>query len=197
MNIKLSLQQAVIAGAVIIILLSFLFFFLVWRPMKGRLDQVRQEQTEEIKKARSAQVTLQRLQQLKQQAPEIESQLIELSRRMPEDPAIPSLIIELQQLANESGLNFVSFTPSQPTELGNYSSLPIDMTLQGYFNRVREDGGSLLDFLYRLEHFPREIKVVSVNITPGTDGLPALSITMKAETYIFGGQGKAQAQGGK
>jgi Tfp pilus assembly protein PilO len=196
MRLRLSLQEAIALGVVIFLLLTALFGFLVWRPQLAALRKIAQQQQEEKKKAESAALTLARLQKIKQEAPKIEAELIQLSRRMPEEVDIPSLIIELQELASESGLEFSSFTPSQPTAVGDFSALNLTLSLNGYFNKVSDQGGSLLDFLYRLEHFPREIIVTNLNLGGGSEGLPSLSISIQAQTFVYtpGGAGEESQQ---
>ncbi len=186
MKLRLSLQEAIALGGVIFILVTALFFFLVWRPQLAALKKVAEQQREEKKKAESAALTLARLQKIKQEAPKIEAELIQLARRMPEEVDIPSLIIELQELASESGLDFSAFTPSQPTPVADYSTLGFSLTLSGSFNRVSDQGGSLLDFLYRLEHFPREIVVTNVTVGGGGgEELSSLSIDLQAQTFVY------------
>lgn len=198
MRLKLSLQEAVALGVVIFILLTALFGFLAWRPQLAALRKIAKQQQDEKKKAQSAALTLARLQKIKQEAPKIEAELIQLSRRMPEEVDIPSLIIELQELASESGLEFSSFTPAQPAAVGDYSALSLSLSLSGYFNKVSDQGGSLLDFLYRLEHFPREIAVTNLTLSGGGEGLPSLSINLQAQTFVYtpsgAGEGSQQTQ---
>lgn len=187
MNIRLGFQEAIAVGVVAFVIITMLFYFFVWRPMSNNLAQIREEQKSEQEKMMSSQVTLQRLQALRKEAPKIEAEMIELTRRMPDEPSIPNLIIELEEMASQSGLSFVSFSPSPPSEgpTGEYQSIKLEFGIEGYFNKARTDGGSLLDFLYRLEHAPREIKVNNLSISPGSGGLPSLKITFQAEAFML------------
>ncbi len=187
MDIKLGFQETIAVGVIAFVIITLLFYFFVWSPMSGSLNQIREEQRSEQQKVQSSQVTLQRLEALRKEAPKIETEMIELTRQMPDESGIPDLIIQLEEMASQAGLNFVSFSPSPPSEgpTGEYQSIKLNFEVEGYFNKARSDGGSLLDFLYRLEHSPREIKVNNVSISPGAGGLPALKMTFQAETFIL------------
>lgn len=187
MEIRLGLQETIAVGVIAFVIITLLFYFFVWSPMSGNLARIREEQRSEQQKVQSSQVTLQRLEALRKEAPKIETEMIELTRQMPDEAGIPGLIIELEEMASQAGLNFVSFSPSPPSEgpTGEYQSIKLNFGVEGYFNKARSDGGSLLDFLYRLEHSPREIKINNVSISPGAGGLPALKMTFQAETFML------------
>jgi Tfp pilus assembly protein PilO len=88
------------------------------------------------------------------------------------------LIIEIQELATEAGIDLTSIKPAVPVSAGEFSELKMEIQMAGYFF-------DSVDFLYRLENFPREIKVLAVAIAAGPKGLPQLSITMQANAFIL------------
>jgi type IV pilus assembly protein PilO len=66
-----------------------------------------------------------------------------LAKAMPDKPDMPDLLLELSQLARDTGIQFDSITPAPPESQGAYTVIPITVTFNGnFFN--------LADFLYRL-----------------------------------------------
>src|SRR5207244_11928384 len=66
-----------------------------------------------------------------------------LATAMPGETDMPDLILQLSQLARDTGIRFDSMSPQPPSAVGSYSALPISITLNGNFY-------NLADFLYRL-----------------------------------------------
>src|SRR5438034_5378215 len=68
--------------------------------------------------------------------------LFKLSRAMPNTADIPGVLLQISRVAEETGVTFQSITPHDPTNLGAYQEIDIDLTFQGRFY-------DLSDFLYR------------------------------------------------
>src|SRR5205809_1949030 len=62
---------------------------------------------------------------------------------MPSQTEMPDLVLELSQLARDTGISFDSISPQPAAAVGSYSVLPISVTFNGNFY-------NLADFLYRL-----------------------------------------------
>ena len=66
-----------------------------------------------------------------------------LAKAMPNKTDMPDLVLELSQLARDTGIRFDSISPQPVAPVGSYSVLPISVTFNGNFY-------NLADFLYRL-----------------------------------------------
>jgi type IV pilus assembly protein PilO len=76
--------------------------------------------------------------------PKIEvADVYRLAKAMPDKTDMPDLLLELSQLARDTGIRFDSISPQPFTTVGSYSVLPISVTFNGNFY-------NLADFLYRL-----------------------------------------------
>src|SRR6266480_3610377 len=62
---------------------------------------------------------------------------------MPDRTDMPDLLLELSQLARDTGIRFDSISPQQGAAIGSYQVIPIAVTFNGNFYNVA-------DFLYRL-----------------------------------------------
>src|SRR5262249_26411248 len=77
-------------------------------------------------------------------APKIEvADVYRLAKAMPTKTDMPDLVLELSQLARDTGISFDSISPQPVAAVGSYSVLPIAVTFNGNFY-------DLADFLYRL-----------------------------------------------
>jgi type IV pilus assembly protein PilO len=77
-------------------------------------------------------------------APKIEvADVYRLAKAMPTKTDMPDVVLELSQLARDTGISFDSISPQPVAAVGSYSVLPISVTFNGNFY-------NLADFLYRL-----------------------------------------------
>jgi type IV pilus assembly protein PilO len=127
-----------IVGAVLVV--GFAAWFLLVHPQGGKLNNLKR-QAEDVE---------QRIQAYEQQvaaarsAPKIEvADVYRLAKAMPDKADMPDLVLELSQLARDTGIRFDSISPQVPATIGSYQVLPISVTFNGNFY-------NLADFLYRL-----------------------------------------------
>jgi type IV pilus assembly protein PilO len=120
--------------------LGFAAWFLVVHPQGGKLNDLK----------RQSQDVEQKIQAYEQQvaaarsAPKIEvADVYRLAKAMPDKADMPDLVLELSQLARDTGIRFDSISPQAPAVIGSYQVLPISVTFNGNFY-------NLADFLYRL-----------------------------------------------
>ena len=66
-----------------------------------------------------------------------------LAKAMPSNTDMPDLVLELSQLARDTGIRFDSISPQAAVPAGSYTVLPISVTFNGTFY-------DLADLLYRL-----------------------------------------------
>ena len=116
--------------------------------------------------------------------------LFRLSRAMPNTADIPGVLLQISRVAEESGVTFQSITPHDPSSLGAYERIPIDLTFQGRFY-------DLSDFLYRLRNLVdvhegvlnatgRLFSVDTITLNQGQDSFPQVKATLTVSAYVFG-----------
>lgn len=138
----------ILLGALAAILVVVLFWLLLWSPQQDELQTVR----DDIDRAQEQQVQLanerDQLRSVRDEAPEIESELAAGQAVVPNDPALPSALRQLQVAADESGATLVAVSPNRPEQVPDadegVSSIAVGMQVEGgYFQ--------LVDFLRRIE----------------------------------------------
>jgi type IV pilus assembly protein PilO len=133
----------IIVGAVLVVGLAG--WFLLVHPQGSNLKKLKAESADVQAKidAYNQQVTAART------APKIEvADVYRLAKAMPDKVDMPDVILEVSQLARDTGIRFDSITPQPLVSIGSYNVLPISVTFQGNFY-------NLADFLYRLRSLVR------------------------------------------
>ena len=125
--------------------------------------------------------------------------LFRLTKAMPSDNDIAGVILELNSVAERSGVDFVSISPAAPVAApAGYQSVPIKLTFEGNYY-------DLTDFLFRmrnlvvvrdgeLETAGRLFTLDGLDIVEGTGGFPQVQAGLTVSAYTFA-PGAAPAPG--
>lgn len=145
-----------LVGILVIILLVVAYYVFLLGPLREQYSQRVSER--ENKQAQLAQLQhqVQDLEDLKRRAPEIQRELLELSKRVPEEAQIPTLIVQIQEIAKKSKVTQLSIEPGSPEPPpggGDYQRVPVTMTFEGTYVQMQ-------DFLRRIRNL---VRLMSVN----------------------------------
>lgn len=162
---KISPRDILIAAVVGILVVAVILVVLLILPQNTRLSQIDTSVKSAQNEISQAEALLAQRQQAKQRSAMTATELLALSNAVPENPELPSLIMELQDLAAKSGLQFRSLTPAQPapawTAQGKvpeptYLRIPLKMQVFGTWSDT-------VDFLQRVQRLPRQLRITSVS----------------------------------
>lgn len=173
---RLSPRDQILVVVGFITLVVVLVVFLILLPQFGRLGALSAKQQSLTKSLKEAKLNLDRLKAIKGEAAQIEAKLIKLTRRIPEEAEVPSLLVELQSVANSAGLDFSSAKLDEMVDKTGYSEIPVTVNAKGTFY-------SLVDYLYRLENTSRKIVVTDVDVSVEEKKYPTLEMEIKAKAY--------------
>jgi Tfp pilus assembly protein PilO len=101
-----------------------------------------------------------------------QARLLELAKMIPASDELPSLLLQIQDLADQSGIDFISITPGEASEVEGveFPILPLDLTFTGTFF-------DLSDFVYRAEQMVagpgRLLAIKSINLSLSSSAQPA------------------------
>lgn len=182
-----------IIAAVVALVVIVGWYFVLLSPVRDKISTLETQITSAQLQKDTAQLTLHRLEQYKKTAPQSRADLVRLSKMLPQNTDIPSLIVELTAATKASGMDFVSITPSDAVQGAPFSVQPLSLRLQGrYFD--------LEDFLYRLEDYVeyrnesylvtgRLLQVASLEIIQIAEDSPEISVTLTIDAYLWSGTG--------
>ena len=170
-----------------ILMVAAVAYMVVIRPKRaesGRLD----EQIAEMQMKVSAAQLASRHQQ---QATTIKvADVFEVSKAMPDTDDMPGIILDLNSVAEATGIKFLSIQPSAPTPKTGYSAIEITLTFEGnYFD--------LTDFLFRLRNLVtvrdgrlssagRLFTLDTMSMKEGKDGFPSINAGLTVSAYVYG-----------
>jgi hypothetical protein len=172
----------ILAGVVLALVVGY---FALISPKRSHVSSLKQQIAEtrnDIAVARGAKTPSQ---------PQIRvADLFRLSRAMPDTSDIPGVLLQLSNVAAETGVTFQSITPHDPVAYGAYEQISIDLSFEGRFY-------DLSDFLYRLRNLVsvhegvldatgRMFTVTSITFNQGTLSFPQVRASLTVQAYVFG-----------
>jgi Tfp pilus assembly protein PilO len=152
-------------GVVVIIVA---WYFLMISPKRDELSQVAQDRDGEKRQYETDKARLERLPEERSAALQAEEDLLKINKLVPIDEQVPSLIIELQQSADQAGIDFVKIAPQPAVSSGDNTIVPMEISVEGRFFDVN-------DFLYRVENYAR-LEGSDVNVSGRLVSVVTLSL---------------------
>ena len=179
------IRLAVVLGGLILLAAAGYFFLVAPKKNEAKsLDQAIVQLDQQISDQR-AQAT---------QAAGLSKILVadynKLQSAMPNQPNMDELGLQLNALANDTGIRFDGYQPGTAVNASSYQVLPVTVSFQGGFDK-------LSDFLYRLQSLVlvdnhklsakgRLFTVDQVAFAEGEDGFPEIKATLQIDAYAFG-----------
>jgi type IV pilus assembly protein PilO len=151
-------RNVLLLGLLVIVILIVGYYFLLLGPLLNELDERAQERSDKQAELANLQEEVAQLEAVRRDAPEIERQLLELSKRVPTQPEIATLVLQIEEIANASGVTQLSIEPGTaepPPGGGDFSVIPITMSFEGTYEQMQ-------DFLLRTRNLARLVTVRSV-----------------------------------
>ena len=179
----MSRRNLYILVALGLVVVAAAYYFLLLSPLRTSISETdasiaTEQQTLAQNKAKLAQMT-----QTREEAAKNQATLIELSKMVPESTELPSLLLQIQDLATESGIDFLTISPSPSQAAGAAEIISLSLSITGSFFDIN-------DFLYRAEQMVagpgRLLAVQHIDFTLGGDKYAASpNLTAQVTLYAF------------
>lgn len=132
-----------LVGLALVVIVVLAWFFLI-NPLRQDIADVEASIETERTALASAQAQLAQAEATREEAEKNRSRLLALAKMVPEGEQIPSLLLQIQDLADQSGIDFIAVTPGDAVQSGGFDIVPLELEFTGtYFD--------LSDFVYRAE----------------------------------------------
>lgn len=166
-------------GAVAVIGVWFLF---LWSPQGGRIDDAHSRQDAAEQANAQLELRVNRLRDVAARAPELTAALEELRVAVPDTPDLAQFLLEAQAAADQSGVDFVAFSPAPPAANGEDPTLPAVITLS-----VNIDGGyfQVLDYLNRIDDMSRIVVTDTLSLTASENEAGGQDLTVALAGRMF------------
>jgi len=185
-----SLQKMIVVAVLIVVVAAAVVAFVIM-PQFTQLSDLQQKKSDAEMRSQTASMKLEQLRGAKGRAAVTEAELLKIGTQMPDAPQLPALIIEMQDMANASGVKVTSLSPGQPVPAAGGQFTEISFSTV-----VTAEWDDLLDYLKRLDRSTRLLRVTTVGITPpasttdtSTAAPTALSVAMTMKAYVIGTNG--------
>ena len=170
----------VAVGASVALLIAW--FVLLWGPQGGELADA--EEREDVAVAANAELELRRdrLVAAQAEAPALQARVEALRVAVPDSPNLAQFILDANDAATASGVDFLSISPTPPAANAD-PLLPSEVGLA-----ITVDGGyfQVLDYLNRVDDMSRIVVVDTLGLSPtGTEegGPTGLSVSLSARMF--------------
>jgi Tfp pilus assembly protein PilO len=171
-------MRMLLSAVALVAIVAMAWMFLI-SPLRSDIAGANSSIAEEQTRLSSAQTKLAAAQTTRAEGQKNEARLLELAKMVPQASQVPSLLVQIQDLADQSGIDFLSMSPGEPTESTGFQIIPLQLTFTGgYFD--------LSDFAYRVEQLVagpgRLLTVKSIQLKMGDAGTSDVTGTSSTQT---------------
>ena len=177
-------QLGIVVAAVV--LMAVAGWFLVVSPKKSTASDLEVQIADAQLRLTQARVEANR-----KPAPPVEtSDLFRLAKAMPDQVDMSGILLELNRVASDTGIEFESISPGAAAPVGAYQVVPVTVLFEGNFY-------SLSDFLFRLRNLVstrngaldadgRLFNVDTVTFGESENRFPSIRATLQLNAFVFG-----------
>ena len=179
-------RNVILLGVLALVLLVVAFYFLLFGPLLTRLDEQAAARDERQATLAELQAEVARLEEVRRNSPELQRQLLELNKRIPTQPEVETLLVQIEDIAQAAGVTqtqIVRGDPVPPEGGGDFTVQPITMSFEGTYEE-------LLEFLRLADDLVRLMAVNNVTYEVAEEGTTAapdveqnLAVEIEAEVY--------------
>ena len=179
-------QIGAIVGAVALLMLVGGWFLLI-SPKRSQASELEKEiaaTQQQVAAARAAAIAAKNAEPIRY------ADLFRLAKAMPEDSDHSGIVLELNRVANDSGIRFDEIVPGAMQITTGFRTIPIELKFEGnFFN--------LSDFLYRLRNLVgvengrltatgRLFSVDRLIFAESERGFPQITATLTVSAFLYG-----------
>jgi type IV pilus assembly protein PilO len=184
-NLQPNVLIPLIVGGVLLI--GVIGWFMLVHPQSSQIKQIKAEEAtiqQQINDQRAKTAAA-------RSVPKIHvADVYRLAKAMPDSVDMPDLLLELSQLARETGITFDSIAPGTSTPKAGYTVIPVTVSFNGnFFN--------LSDFLYRLrtlvdihdsrlEATGRLFSVDTLQFSEAAQKFPQIRAELLIDAFVYG-----------
>lgn len=188
-------RRAMAIGAGAALVLIVLWYFLLWTPRNDDLEKAKERREAAEQQQTQLRSEIARLRAAQRDEPLLRARLETLRTSIPDEPNLAQFILDTNDAAIRSGIDFISIAPALPaaptTAAGPAPVTPgapaavggppadIKLSLQirgGYFQ--------VLDFLNRLDALPRLVVTDGLNINAEQTASPRLTVAVTGRMFV-------------
>jgi type IV pilus assembly protein PilO len=182
----MSSRNVILLGTLGLVVLVVAFYFLLLGRLLENLDQQAEARDQRQATLVELQAEVARLEEVRRNSPELQRQLLELNKRIPTQPEVETLVVQIEDIAQTAGVTQTQILrgdPVPPEGGGDFTVQPITMSFEGTYEE-------LLEFLRLANDLVRLMAVNNVAYEVAEEGTTAapdveqnLVVEIDAEVY--------------
>ncbi len=178
---KLPPKQKLVAAVLISVVVAAGYYYLSYSNDSKKIAGLETKLAEMSSKIKEQEVIARNLPSFRLEVTKLEEQLKLLLDQLPNSAELPSLLNNLSDLARESRLEIVKFSPKAEVRKDFYAEIPVSMAVVGNYR-------SYVLFADKVSHLPRIVNLSDIGFAQpkrGGDGQMNVNITCAATTFRF------------
>jgi type IV pilus assembly protein PilO len=182
----MSSRNVILLGVLGLVVLIVAFYLLLLGPLLENLGQQADARDQRQATLAELRAEVARLEEVRRSSPELQRQLLELNKRIPTQPEVETLVVQIEDIAQAAGVTqtqIVRGDPAPPGGGGDFTVQPITMSFEGTYEE-------LLEFLRLADDLVRLMTVSNVAYQVTEEGTTAapdveqnLVVEIDAEVY--------------
>jgi type IV pilus assembly protein PilO len=157
-----------------------LYFFTAFGSSRNQLAALEKKLAKVEGEIQAARAVASNLESFKRKREELQAQLQEALRKLPESSDLPQLLTDITSLGKKSGLEIRSFKRGSKIDRGFYSEQQILLEFNGRYHDI----GMFFDRLSKLDRIVN-ITRLDMKLANEIDVEPRLNVTGAAATFFF------------
>ncbi len=178
---KIPPKTRLIALIVVIVLLVSGYIVQFQIPMKTQITTLEASLAETQAKIRENDNNIRKLDELRSEVKNLEQRLVVLTEQLPPESEVSGLLIQIQNLVNQSGLVLKLWKPDKrrTNSSGLYEEIPITLVLTGGYHNT----ASFFDRVGKLTRIVNILNIKMGNAKMAVNGSMVIEINCQAMTF--------------
>ncbi len=178
---KMPPKQKLLVAVLVSVLVAVGYYYLYYSEASNRIASLQARLAEMSSKIKEQEVIARNLPSFRLEVTKLEEQLKVLLDQLPNSAELPSLLNNISELARESRLDVLKFTPRAEVKKDFYAEIPVSIAVLGNYR-------SYLLFADKVSHLPRIVNLSDIAFTQpkrGGDGEMQVNVACIATTFRF------------
>lgn len=178
---KLPPKQKLLAAVLVCVVVAVGYYYLYYAEASKKIVFLEGRLAEMSSKIKEQEVIARNLPSFRLEVTKLEEQLKLLLDQLPNSAELPSLLANISDLARESRLEILKFSPKTEVKKDFYAEIPVSMAVVGEYKNY-------ILFADKVSHLPRIVNLSDIAFSQpkrGGDGLMLVNVTCAATTFRF------------
>lgn len=173
---KLQAKQKIAVFGISILVITYLFYSFLLVPEWTRINGLKAQCTTEKQQVKIVEDFVRVHPSPEEYLLELDNKIIEVNKMLPDNPDVSNFLLQVEQLATESGLELIYLKPGKIDNKQGYREIVMEFSIKGNFPGI-------MNFLHKTENLSRFISITTISMQVGANSLESKIV---AKIYSHG-----------